>query len=276
MEFYLNVWANCCYLAWRDYTMKIDSSELSFRSTYSTFIFYWTSNLLSIKSLHSFSFLLLSLVFPFLNSLLYNLSHSFMEFCVRAGITAVFSQVQGGLFSGHFTGTSARCHQFFSDTVCPLKVTCDSCRITAHLVTLLPESFPRSPFPGHQTWQNARKKLCVPSESHPRYLLSSPSRAQPPKCPFPRCVSAIVCVCQCLCILLCFLFLTPSLTSCLILKHQPLHPFSSHSSLIFLVSLKSTSQENVHLKSRSADWTGSWRKEKRCRWVCKGGGMTEM
>lgn len=50
--------------------------------------------------------------------------------------------VQSDRYSGHFTGTSARCHHFFPDTGCPLKVTCDSCCITAHLVALLPKSFP--------------------------------------------------------------------------------------------------------------------------------------
>lgn len=81
----------------------------------------------------------LKLNFPLVNCLRYVPRGYFAEFCLRAGSTAAFSQVRGGPF-GPLHRNISKVSPFFSDTVCPLKVTCDSCCITAHLVTLLPES----------------------------------------------------------------------------------------------------------------------------------------
>lgn len=148
---------------------------------------------------------------------------------------------------------------FFSDTGCPLKVTCDSCCITAHLpahfVTLLPKSF-LDPLALDTTHDKMLVKSFICPLSHTHTIWSHLSQSSVTKMHF-----LLASLCS-------HLFFSPFLLPCLASFNPPppLHlivsfsslSFSSYLSLFFfLASLKSPSQRNIHLVSKSADQVGS-------------------
>lgn len=118
------------------------------------------------------------------NSPLYIPRICWIESCLFVGITAVFSPVQGGLF-GPLHRNISKVSPFF---LTPLKVTCDSCRITAHPVTLLPKSFldRLSPDTTHDKML-AKSFMCPLSHTH-RYLLSLFSQSSAAKSSYLICL----------------------------------------------------------------------------------------
>lgn len=166
------VFAYCSCLAWRDY------EESWFTAIpYCILLlyphpdpFYLVFNFILWLQILPF-FQILQFVFPLVNCPLNGPGLSCIEYYSGVWITAVFSQVRGGLF-GPLHRNISKVSIFF---LTPSVLSRWHVTAVASQLILSPQSLRAfcRPFPWtHNIWQNARKKLYVPSESHLSCFLS--------------------------------------------------------------------------------------------------------